>query len=54
MAHIQKLKRTHTYSYRAIIKRKGIKTITKVFSSKFFREADWEEAPDKIIELCNR
>ena len=34
MAHIQKLKRAHTYSYRAIIKRKGIKTITKVFSSK--------------------
>jgi len=34
VAHIQKLKRAHTYSYRAIIKRKGTKTISKTFSSR--------------------
>ena len=34
MAHIQKLKRANTYHYRAIIKHKGIKTITKVFKTR--------------------
>ena len=34
MAHIQKIKRQDGFVYRSIIKRKGFKTITKVFKSK--------------------
>ena len=34
MAHIQKIKRQNGFVYRSIIKRKGFKTITKVFNSK--------------------
>ena len=34
MAHIQKIKRQDGFVYRSIIKRKGSKTITKVFKSK--------------------
>ncbi len=34
MACIQKLKRANTFVYRAIIKKKGIKTVTKVFNTR--------------------